>query len=173
MLDSRFPGTYPLREETSSSVTSLSSSARRHVKRVATLDHRHALAYVTTRVRNRLNQRIAKVKEPLQTLASEAWLRMGRPIPGSLRGHYIRGIYERALKAYKPLPYAGRVVYIKSEERAGYHRTSWAGILGNQMKSLEVPGSHLDVVAQPYAHLWAGKLREWLETSSACLTDAS
>jgi hypothetical protein len=124
-------------------------------------------------VRNRLNQRIAKVKKPFQTLGSEAWLRMGRPIPASLRGHYIRGIYEKALRAYKPLPYGGKVVYVKSEERSNYHRSNWAGVLGEQMESLEVPGNHLNVVAQPYAHMWAGKLREWLETSSACLTDAS
>jgi oxalate---CoA ligase len=173
MLDSRFPGTYALEEETSRSVTSLGSSARRHLQHVATLDHQQALAYVTTRVRNRLNQRIAKVKEPFQTLASEAWLRMGRPIPAGLRGHYIRGIYEKALRAYKPLPYGGTVVYVKSEERSNYHRTNWAGVLGEQMESLEVPGNHLNVVVQPYAHMWAGKLREWLETSSACLTDAS
>jgi thioesterase domain-containing protein/acyl carrier protein len=165
MLDSHFPGRKPVEAARSPEARPPGLAIRRHVRRIAALDPQQGLAYIAERLKNRLGQRIAKAKEPLQTLCSYACLRTGRPIPVWLRSHYILGVYEKALRAYEPLPYVGRVVYIKSELRANYHRTNWARIFGNRLESLEVPGDHLAVIAQPYAHLWAEKLKEWLDAA--------
>jgi thioesterase domain-containing protein len=89
-------------------------------------------------------------------------VRTGQLIPVWLLSEYLFGIYEKALNAYKPRLYSGRVVYIKSEKRPINHRALWARVIGDAMECHDVPGGHLDIVTQPYAHSWAEKLNDWL-----------
>jgi hypothetical protein len=117
ILDSHFPGPDGVEAVASADARPLGSALRRHVLRVASLDPEQGFVYVTERLKSRLNHQIAKAKKLFQALSSKAWLQTGRPIPGSFEAQYILGIYDKALRAYKPLPYAGRVVYVKSAFR--------------------------------------------------------
>jgi hypothetical protein len=133
---------------------------RRHLHEAALLQPRVWLSYVMVRLNGRLQSLTTRVT--LKRMYCQILVRTGHLIPAWLLSEYLFGIYQKALSAYRAHLYKGRVVYVKSENRSANHRTSWAAVIGDEMACYVVPGGHLDIVTQPYAHAWADKLKDWL-----------
>ena len=163
MLDCHFPGAIAADPADTQEPRNQAAGVGRHVKAVASLDARAGLRYVTDRATDRLRRLTTSTTEPLKTMWCELLLRAGRPIPVWLLRNYLRRLYLKARDEYRPQPYPGRVIYIKSARRGSQHRTKWAQLAG-AFEWHEAPGDHLDVVVLPYAQPWAEKLQSWIDS---------
>ena len=81
-----------------------------------------------------------------------------RPLPHALRHREIERAHYRALRAYHPQPYDGRVLLFKvSERRRSTRRTEalgWEKFVRGGIEVIELPGNHDNLIEQP------GLLRE-------------
>jgi thioesterase domain-containing protein/acyl carrier protein len=134
-----------------------------HAQTLSQLAASERLAYVLSRLRDRVSHQLERASKPLRALQCQLAVRTGRRIPASARNHYLLRMYQKALQAYEPAVYPGRAIYIKSEGRSGAHRASWARLVAGGFESHEMPGNHLDLIKQPYAHAWAERLKDWLD----------
>jgi oxalate---CoA ligase len=164
LLDSRFPGTDTVPVADSTSV-GLGTELRRHIRAVSKLERRAAIMYVTTRLTRKLRDRASRISKVFKTLSWRVLLRLRRPIPTSLVSNYLLSIYEAARSKYRPVPYFGRAVYIKSEKRLTFDRMSWERVLGDQLEWHEVPGDHMDLVTKPYAESWTAIVKAGLDVA--------
>jgi thioesterase domain-containing protein len=92
-------------------------------------------------------------------------VRIGYPLPPSLRSPYILAIYHHAAQDYIPQPYAGRVILFKGKTRAYDPLFDWQTLIVGELEMHEVPGEHLDMIKEPYIQFWA-------ETLNTCLHKA-
>ena len=121
------------------------------------------LNYVQLRVKGKLKQKALKQKAFLQKILINIYVTIGRPIPYFLRKRYILKIYFDAIVQYAPKPYAGRAVYIKSEQRSGEHVTQWSRLILGRLDQHEVADcDHKNIKKNPYACCW-------VKTLKACL----
>jgi thioesterase domain-containing protein len=87
-------------------------------------------------------------------------------VAGYSPGHigFMNALY-RALRAYVPQPYAGRVLVYKSRTQPLYHllevERAWQ-TLASRMEVVVVPGTHISLVRQPYIRAVAEDLRNCL-----------
>lgn len=167
LLDSHFPGADAAQAAAEETREPLRSEVGRHIRTVTSLDIRALWRYVWVRLKARALHHANTCMKLCKSVYCELVVRTGRPIPRSILSHYLIRIYLKARDRYDARPYDGRVVYVKSEQRANYHRTRWAGIVDAGLESFEVSGDHLDVIALPHARQWAGQLKGWLETAHA------
>ena len=94
----------------------------------------------------------------------KACLAMGWPIPMKLRHHHIlNNVYRPAIAAYRPSPFAGRAVYIKSEERPSKHAEQWRRLCLGGSDIHKVAGcNHHTIMESPCARLLGTKVERAL-----------
>jgi amino acid adenylation domain-containing protein len=142
---------------------------RRHWRHLAQVGAPEKLAYVLIRVKwkviNKVQQLIWPINKILKKVVWKAYLAMSRPLPPSLRSRYILDIYHHARLKYVPQRYPGRAIYIKGEMRPSAHLLAWSRLVDQGLEVQVVPGNHADVIKEPYAHLWAEKLKTWLRAA--------
>jgi thioesterase domain-containing protein len=100
------------------------------------------------------------------------FVRNGRPIPHELRELYAIHSFNAALKAYRPQRYPGRIHLFQTHEmRHEEHRFGldggWAELAGDGLSVQEIPGTHLDFLADANAEILAKKLRILIDHSMA------
>ena len=102
------------------------------------------------------------------------YLALGYRLPISFRTRYMLDVYTRARLNYAPKPYAGPVLYIKSEKRDALHQQRWRDMMRGGMDLIEIPGDHGDLIHNPISYrdgsIERGKpeaLRETNESSAA------
>ncbi len=76
-----------------------------------------------------------------------------RPLPPRLRGPYLKEIvfervYPRAVRAYAPSVYPGRILLFVSGARGQEFESDWADIAGGGIEVIQIPGSHLDLMSE-------------------------
>jgi hypothetical protein len=71
------------------------------------------------------------------------------------------GIYDSALKAYRPQPYAGRLMVWKTSDSSCDFRV-WR-MLSNEAALNHIPGDHMQVLEEPHIKAWAGPLAAELQ----------
>ncbi|MBL7940331.1 MAG: AMP-binding protein [Flavobacteriales bacterium] len=81
----------------------------------------------------------------------ERYLDRGSAIPYKLRNFYIINTYRRALERYRPQPYDGDVLFIRSKQRMD-EPTGWEGLLTGKVCYETVEGSHMTILREPYVH---------------------
>ncbi|MBL0045109.1 MAG: AMP-binding protein [Flavobacteriales bacterium] len=81
----------------------------------------------------------------------ERYLRRGGSIPFKLRNFYIIDTYRRALERYRPQPYHGEVLFIRSKQRAE-EPSGWEGLLTGNVRYETVAGSHMTILREPCVH---------------------
>ena len=142
---------------------------RRHWRHLAQMGALKKLAYVLIRVKwkvvNQVQQLIWPIKKILKKIAWKVYLARSRPLPPSLRSPYILDIYHRARLKYRPQRYPGRALYIKGEMRPSAHLLAWSRLVAEGLEVQVVPGNHADVIKEPYANLWAEKLKTCLRAA--------
>ncbi len=147
LLDSHFPGgTLGRLRGKSETGHVFGAAVRRHLHKAGRLQPRAWWSYLRAGLTDRLH--ILTAKATLKTVYCTILARTGQLIPAWLLSEqYLSGIYQRALNAYKPRLYSGKVVYVKSGKRPAHHRTDWAGVIGKEMGKLrKYPGGHLNIV---------------------------
>jgi thioesterase domain-containing protein/acyl carrier protein len=108
-------------------------------------------------------------QKKIKTMACEVYHCVGASLPTSLQMYYVDqvvygDIYSKAHRSYVPRAYAGRVVYLKSEDPQ--ERTAgWEKLIADKLEFRRVPGYHLSMLAEPNVRSLAEQLKQ-------CLTNA-
>lgn len=92
----------------------------------------------------------------------ERYLRKGVPIPFDLRNFYIINTYRKAVERYRPKPYAGEVLYIRSAQRAE-EPMGWEDLLTGPVHVEVVEGKHLSIIREPHVAELAAVLEKFME----------
>jgi thioesterase domain-containing protein len=165
LLDSHFPGDDIPDSPNGLTHIPFHDEVKCHLRNLAPLGAQEKLAYMAVRVRAKITERTARINKIFKKVACKVYIAMGYPLPPFLRSPYILDVYQRALQNYLPQPYPGSAIYIKSEKRSSDHRLNWTSLIAAGLEVHEVLGDHMDVVKEPYANVWAKKLRIWLDTA--------
>jgi thioesterase domain-containing protein len=163
MLDSHFPG--PDVDDPGAPSSLNGVGVHRHVRTLAMISPSERVSHVLVRVRSRLGQKLATTTSKFKAAYCVMLGKLGRPIPLTLLSRYLLSIYVKARRAYRPQRYSGKVMYIKCERRADYHRAMWEQLVDGGLSCYEIPGGHLDAISTSYGHLWAECLNGWLDAA--------
>ena len=79
-----------------------------------------------------------------------ARIALGLPVNGYMRWSYMWSVYGSALAAYRPTPFEGNVVYVKSKERPAEHVEKWQKLCLGGFEVHELPGNHITVVNEDW-----------------------
>jgi thioesterase domain-containing protein len=105
--------------------------------------------------------------------AADPLLVRTRPSRRPSRARVLEALTEahaRALEAYVPRPYAGRVVVIRASQQPWGiipdPAMGWSGLIQDGLEMYEIPGQHKNILKEPRVRLLAERL-------SACLASAT
>jgi thioesterase domain-containing protein/acyl carrier protein len=144
---------------------SLSAEALRHVHELATLGPKEKLEYVRIRAKDRLNEVVSggrNLGERAVRAACKLYVMSGRPVPLSIRLHYISAVDRKILRQYQPKPYPGRLIHFKAEGNS-FDTELVSRLSCGTFENHDVPGRHLEVAKEPHVQVWATKLKTYLE----------
>lgn len=105
--------------------------------------------------------KLSAVRGDLLRPRCERYLERGQPIPYKLRNFYIINTYRRALDRYRPKPYTGNVLFLRSDQRS-HEPAGWDGLLNGNMQTKVVPGEHLTILREPYVKTVVSELETFL-----------
>gem|GEM_PF-3813150 len=148
---------------------SLGDEARRHLQTLATLKPNEKLAYVLTRIKDRINAIRTSVGNLGKQAARSMWhvyIMLGRPVPLSLRLYYISAVDQKILRQYKPKPYPGRMIHFKAEGKS-FDTELVSRLSCGTFENRDVPGTHLEIAREPYVQVWATQLKTYIEEAQA------
>ena len=122
---------------------------------------------VKRRSKTGTKKRILRLKERIQTFICNLYIRMGRPIPPSLRYLRVREADHEAHREYVPRPYSGRVTLFRaSRQPAGCYRDpqlGWGDLVPGGLEIHEIPGSHAaGLIKEPRVRVVVEKLKPCL-----------
>jgi acyl-CoA synthetase (AMP-forming)/AMP-acid ligase II/thioesterase domain-containing protein len=78
----------------------------------------------------------------------ERYLKNGQAIPYDLRNTYIISTYRSAVERFRPKPYSGEILYVRSSERAD-EPDGWDHMLTGLVRTEVIKGKHLDILREP------------------------
>ncbi len=90
------------------------------------------------------------LKEAILRNTAESRLRKGLPIHGRLRHFHIIDTYHRAMLAYEPKPYRGRLTVFKAKNTRGAIDLGWHEFAVGGFDLQIVPGDHTDLIKAPH-----------------------
>ena len=106
----------------------------------------------------------AKFYDPLKKLVMRSLVKRaltsGRPVPMKLRNFHIIDTYDKAVKAYRPKPYKGKLTVIKAERSWGPNEMGWSALAQGGLEVQLVPGDHFSVILEPQVAVLAQRLAE-------------
>ncbi len=108
------------------------------------------------------------LRKNAKRLACEAYLRLGRSIPPSLRAFYISEIlfadhYPAAARAYRPQPCDCRAVLIQADWEGTFDPAAvWRQLISQDLTIYAVPGKHLEILKEPHIGVLADHLKNCL-----------
>lgn|GEM_PF-583838 len=105
--------------------------------------------------------KLADLKGEFLRPRCERYLDKGMPIPFKLRNFYIINTYRRALERYRPKPYDGRVLYLRSLQRA-HEPSGWGDLLLGDTHTVAFPGEHVTLLREPHVHAVAEHIETFL-----------
>jgi len=95
--------------------------------------------------------KMADIRGDLIRPRCDRYLDRGRAIPYKLRNFYIINTYRRALERYKPRPYTGDVLFIRSKQRVD-EPSGWDGLFTGSVRYETVEGTHMTILREPHVH---------------------
>ncbi len=143
--------------------TSFRDELSRHLQNMKALRFSQRSNYVLQRVKGKAVHSSQKIIRPVQKLAISVCLRLGRPLPPSLRSRYILEIYFKAIRTYVPERYSGRLTIFQADvESAAPLR--WKALARGGADVHYIPGDHLSVLEESHIRAWAETLKNSLMT---------
>lgn len=107
--------------------------------------------------------KLADLRGDLLRPRCDRYLKRGQPIPFRLRNFYIINTYRRALERYRPKPYEGQVLLVRSRQRAN-EPAGWETLLNGNMHTKVLPGEHLTLLREPNVRAVVTAVEEYLRT---------
>ena len=164
LVDPRFPG---IDVGDVVLLASVELNLRKRLRNLVMLARRERILHERDRhilqVKGRIGALKGWVSDNWKRKVGTVYLALGYRLPISFRSRYMLDIYRCARVNYIPKPYAGAVLYIKSEKRDAQHQQRWRQLMRGGMDLIEIPGGHSDMIRNPYLGLWADKLQGWLD----------
>ncbi|MGH7824390.1 MAG: non-ribosomal peptide synthetase [Candidatus Binatia bacterium] len=151
----------------------------KNLRRLMRLDPRAQAAFalqkaeiVKRRTRIRAKKRVLRTKERILTVVCRFYVRMGLPLPPSLRYLRVRDADHEAHSEYRPKPYLGPVTLFRaSRQPLGCHpdpKLGWGGLVNGQMEIHEIPGSHSHtLIREPQVRIVVEKLKPCLNKAQS------
>jgi thioesterase domain-containing protein len=142
--------------------------AKAHVVNLQSLTVNQGLAYLIKKVRFAPR----KLKSQVWRRINQSYENLGRPLPRMLKD--IKEINSLAVREYVPQVYDGQVTLFWASEDL---RTSidlvegWRVLAGGGIEVHEIPGSHLDIVKEPYVGELSKKLGSCLQCAQALTSE--
>ena len=138
-------------------------TAVRHWRRLRILERGARLPYLAARAQGVR----ASAQTALLAAMCRLYLRLGRPIPPTLRTFYVGTVlfgthYPLAARAYVPRPYPGPLVLFAAGDRSASLRSSWSHVAAGGLEIQTVPGSHLGILKEPGIGVIAAGLQRLL-----------
>jgi thioesterase domain-containing protein len=144
------------------------SSVQHHFSELSRLGFTARVSYVLTRVAGKWTEVTTRASKSLYGVLLPVFLATRRKVPFPLRSTYILHVYFNAIARYAPTPYAGRAVYIKSEQRERLHVQRWKTLITGGVEVHEVTGcDHREIIDDAHAPVWLGILKASLQQSAA------
>ncbi|MBL7952769.1 MAG: AMP-binding protein [Flavobacteriales bacterium] len=108
--------------------------------------------------------KLADLRGDLLRPRCDRYLDRGQPIPFKLRNFYIINTYRRALERYQPKPYSGKVLLVRSRQRAN-EPAGWQNLLLGDVHTRVLPGEHLTILREPHVRAVVAAVEEYLRGS--------
>jgi thioesterase domain-containing protein len=103
-----------------------------------------------------------RLKDAAYRSLSAPFLRADVRMPPRLHHHHIIDVYDKAVRAYRPQPYAGDVLVLKAVEAWGAEDLGWSMTTGGRCQVELVPGDHYNVIKEPNIGVVAEMIRTHL-----------
>lgn len=107
--------------------------------------------------------KLADLRGDLLRPRCDRYLKRGQPIPFRLRNFYIINTYRRALERYRPKPYEGQVLLLRSRQRAN-EPAGWDTLLNGNMHTKVLPGEHLTLLREPNVRAVVSTVEDYLRS---------
>jgi thioesterase domain-containing protein len=143
--------------------TSFRGEFCRHLQSMKALGLSQLPTYVLQRVKGQAVDSSLKITQSVQKLAIRICLRLGRPLPPSLRSRYILQIYFEAIRTYVPKLYSGRLTIFQANAKSAAP-IKWKALARGGADVHYIPGDHLSVLEESHIGVWAETLRNSLTT---------
>jgi hypothetical protein len=94
-----------------------------------------------------------------------AYISRNRPLPEKLGKYYFLETNVDMVKAYRPQPYAGKMIIIRSPEVYKDPHLGWAGLVSGGIETCDIPGKHAnrrEILNEPFVQLTAQELTKYL-----------
>ena len=137
----------------------------RHLQNLKPLGPQERLTYVLKKVKGAT---MLWLRESVCEIGEKLYLRLGYPLPPSLRYHHRMNVYTEANRAYVPEVYSGRIVIYKDEGCS--EPQSWETLAAEGFEIHEVPGDHFSVLAEGNVKIWGKQLSADLHRAQSELT---
>lgn len=120
-------------------------------------------AHLLKMIKRMGRERIKMARQRLLGALCESYLRLGRPLPHRLRKGYLKGIHKRALKAYEPRFYSGKVAIFSAGNLSRSRPRDYTR-LSADVEVHEVQGAdHLSIIRKQYVGIWAEQVNRYLQ----------
>ena len=93
--------------------------------------------------------KVADIRGELLRPRCERYLDKGQAIPYKLRNFYIINTYRRALVRYRPQPYSGEVLFVRSVQRHD-EPSGWEDLFTGNVRYETVEGTHMTILREPH-----------------------
>lgn len=151
----------------SSGKSFLRNNVPRCVQAFQSARHQDAL-YLIKGFKNLIAYEVSSVigagKRLIQKVVYKTYLRLGFPIPVSLRSRYILEIYARATESYTVKAYSGDMVLFFAHDYPQHLRMDWSKRSTGSVRMHNVPGDHVGALDDINVKVWAERLASYLES---------
>ena len=167
MFDTWAPGYHDPVHQAPKLVGAIAEAYRRaeqHVGSLAMLEPDKRLVYVESKVRRAVEEARQTVFDWSVQARKTYFNTMGKPLPAAVEE--AQNEMDKALKAYHPRPYPGKVTLFRAA-RQPYglipDRTlGWGPHVTGQLEIIDMPGYHASMISEPRVRVLAEKLRSHL-----------
>jgi len=105
------------------------------------------------------------IAEAVREIAKKLYLGLGYRLPPFVRNSYLMDVYDKANRAYVPEVYPGRLVIYKDEGSSDPRL--WGAFAAEGFEIHEVPGDHINVLAEENVKVWGKQLSADLHRAQA------
>jgi thioesterase domain-containing protein/acyl carrier protein len=105
------------------------------------------------------------MKDVIVKTVSRFYFERGMTLPTKLRHNYIIGVYDEAIRAYRPKPYTGPITLMRTEPSGGPQDMGWSTWAKGGLEIRMVPGDHYNMIKEPHVRALAAQLNDVVRKS--------
>lgn len=113
-----------------------------------------------------------RVKNGIIKAALMPYLAADARMPGKLHHYHIISTYDKAVKAYAPKPFPGRLMVLKAQDAWGPDDLGWGSLASGELEVIQVPADHFNIIKEPQIGFVASVLEECIRSVEAALPPA-